>query len=58
MFDDLAKNFTSLVSKPEYRLALFETKGPVEEEVLRQFEKEVKNKVKFALLLIADSKES
>lgn len=58
LYDELAQNFTELVSKPTYRAALFETDGAVDEEVLRQFEKEVKDKVKLARLLIADAKES
>ncbi|XP_071706677.1 probable galacturonosyltransferase 9 [Rutidosis leptorrhynchoides] len=58
MFEDLAQNFADLVMKPEYRAALFETDGPLDEEVLRQFEKEVKDKVKVARLMIADTKES
>ncbi|KAL8161764.1 hypothetical protein V2J09_013253 [Rumex salicifolius] len=58
MFDELAENFTNMTSKPEFRLALFETGGVVEEDVLKQFEKEVKDKVKSARLLIAEAKES
>nr|WDA42962.1 putative galacturonosyltransferase 9 [Fagopyrum tataricum] len=58
MFDELAENFTNLMSKPEFRLTLFQTDGPVEEDVLKQFEKEAKDKVKIARLLIAESKES
>ncbi|GFZ19002.1 galacturonosyltransferase 9 [Actinidia rufa] len=41
MFDDLARNFSELVLKPSYRAALFESEGPVDEDVLRQFEKEI-----------------
>ncbi|KAL2241622.1 probable galacturonosyltransferase 9 [Sesamum indicum] len=58
MFDDLAKNFSDLQLKPTYRTALFESGGPVDEDVLRQFEKEVKDKVKIARIIIAESKES
>ncbi|XVE78621.1 hypothetical protein DITRI_Ditri13aG0160900 [Diplodiscus trichospermus] len=58
MFDDLAKNFSDLTSKPTYQSALFETDGNLEEDVLRQFEKEVKDRVKFARLMIAESKEN
>ncbi|PSR87780.1 Galacturonosyltransferase [Actinidia chinensis var. chinensis] len=58
MFDDLARNFSELVLKPSYRAALFESEGPVDEDVLRQFEKEVKDKVKTARLIIAETKES
>ncbi|KAI8030422.1 putative galacturonosyltransferase 9 [Camellia lanceoleosa] len=56
MFDDLAQNFLELVLKPSYREALFESDGPVDEDVLRQFENEVKDKVKIARLMIVESK--
>lgn len=58
LYDDLAQNFTEMLSKPAYRGALFETEGTVDEDVLRQFEKEVKDKVKVARLMIAEAKES
>lgn len=57
MFDDLAQNFSDLQLKQTYR-ALFESDGPVDEDILRQFEKEVKDKVKIARLMIAENKES
>ncbi|KNA16773.1 hypothetical protein SOVF_086130 [Spinacia oleracea] len=58
LYDELAQNFTDMLSKPAYRAALFETEGNVDEDVLRQFEKEVKDKVKVARLMIAEAKES
>ncbi|KAM1164230.1 hypothetical protein ACFX13_024201 [Malus domestica] len=58
MFDDLASNFSELQMKPGYRTALFESDGPLDEDVLRHFEKEVKDKVKFARLMIGESKEN
>lgn len=58
MFEDLAQNFSDLQSKQNYRSKLFDTDGPLDDDSLKQFEKEVKDKVKFARLLIADSKES
>ncbi|KAL3813518.1 hypothetical protein ACJIZ3_014786 [Penstemon smallii] len=58
MFDDLATNFSDLQLKPIYRTALFESDGQVDEDVLRQFEKEVKDKIKIARLMIVESKES
>lgn len=57
-FDDMAQNFSDLGLKPTYRTALFESDGAVDEEVLRQFEKEVKDKIKVARLMIAENKES
>lgn len=58
MFDDLASNFSNLQMKPSYRSALFESDGPLDEDVLRHFEKEIKDKVKVARLMIAESKEN
>ena len=58
MFNDLAQNFTDLQIKPPSRASLFESDGPVDEEVLKQFEKEVKDKVKTARLMIAEAKEN
>ncbi|XP_059452235.1 probable galacturonosyltransferase 9 [Corylus avellana] len=58
MFDDLARNFSDLQMKPTYRASLFDSEGPVDEDVLRQFEKEVKDKVKIARLMIAEAKEN
>lgn len=58
VFEDLARNFSDLVTRPTYRTSLFETDGPIEEDIFRQFEKEVKDKVKFTRLLIGEAKES
>ncbi|KAF8365146.1 hypothetical protein HHK36_032834 [Tetracentron sinense] len=58
LFDDLGRNFTDLASRPSYRASLFESEGPVDEDVLRQFEKEVKDRVKIARQMIAETKES
>ncbi|KAJ8751683.1 hypothetical protein K2173_025846 [Erythroxylum novogranatense] len=58
MFDDLAKNFSDLTLKTNYQSSLFEGDGPLDEDVLRQFEKEVKDRVKNTRTIIAESKES
>ncbi|XP_075514968.1 putative galacturonosyltransferase 9 [Primulina tabacum] len=58
MFDDLANNFSELQMNPKYVTALFESNGPIDEDILRQFEKEVKDRVKVARLMIVESKES
>ncbi|KAL3596972.1 hypothetical protein D5086_008609 [Populus alba] len=58
MFDELAKNLTDLPLKPSYKSSFFEPGSPVDEDVLRQFEKEVKDIVKVARLMIVESKES
>lgn len=58
MFDDLAKNFSDITTKPNYKSSLFESEGAVDEDILRLFEKEVKERVKIARLMIAEAKES
>ncbi|KAE8709323.1 Galacturonosyltransferase 8 [Hibiscus syriacus] len=58
MFDDLAKNFSDITSKPMYKSSLFETNDNLDEDVLRQLEKEVKDRVKLARLLMVESKEN
>ncbi|XP_073120606.1 probable galacturonosyltransferase 9 [Henckelia pumila] len=58
MFDDLANNFSELQLNPKYVTALYESNGPIDEDILRQFEKEVKDRVKIARLMIVESKES
>ncbi|PIA57578.1 hypothetical protein AQUCO_00600354v1 [Aquilegia coerulea] len=58
VFEDLIRNFIDLTSRPAYKSALFETKGSIEEDLLRQFEKEVKDRVKTARQLISEAKES
>ncbi|KAL3525803.1 hypothetical protein ACH5RR_014175 [Cinchona calisaya] len=58
MFDDLANDFAELQMKPNYRTALFESDRPLDEDGLRQFEKEVKDKIKVARSMIVESKES
>jgi alpha-1,4-galacturonosyltransferase len=57
LFDDLAQTFTDLPMRPNYKSGLFEPENNIEEDVLRQFEKEVKDRVKIARMMIAESKE-
>ncbi|XP_010549958.1 PREDICTED: probable galacturonosyltransferase 9 isoform X2 [Tarenaya hassleriana] len=58
LFEDLAINFSDLQSKPGLKSVLSENGNAVEEDTLRQVEKEVKDKVKTARMMIAESKES
>ncbi|XP_022997804.1 LOW QUALITY PROTEIN: probable galacturonosyltransferase 9 [Cucurbita maxima] len=58
MFDDLAQNLSDIQTNPSYRGALFDSTSPLDEDVLRQFEKEVKDKVKTARMMIVESKEN
>ncbi|KAL9671362.1 hypothetical protein QQ045_008930 [Rhodiola kirilowii] len=58
IFEDMAKNFADLTMKENYKTALFDPEGAVDEEILRQFEKEVKDKLKAARTMVAEAKES
>ncbi|XP_057738585.1 probable galacturonosyltransferase 9 [Arachis stenosperma] len=58
MFDELAQNFSDISLRPTYRASLFDTDGPIDEDVLRQFEKEVKDRVKIARMMIVEAKEN
>ncbi|GLU07954.1 hypothetical protein SLE2022_248920 [Rubroshorea leprosula] len=58
IFADLSRNYTDLINKPSHR-ALFESDSlSIDESVLRQFEKEVKERIKTTRQVIADAKES
>ncbi|KAJ8559384.1 hypothetical protein K7X08_003442 [Anisodus acutangulus] len=58
VFAELSRNFTDLISKPSYR-TLFDSDGnTMNESVLRQFEKEVKEKIKVTRQVVAEAKES
>ncbi|XP_034692237.1 galacturonosyltransferase 8-like [Vitis riparia] len=58
VFADLSRNYTDLISKPSYR-ALYEPDSLViDESVLRQFEKEVKERIKVTRQVISEAKES
>ncbi|KAG2295346.1 hypothetical protein Bca4012_067099 [Brassica carinata] len=54
LFEDLAINFSDLQSKPGLKLG----GDGIEEDAFRQLEKEVKDKVKTARMMIVESKES
>lgn len=58
IFADLSRNYTDLLNKSAYR-ALFESDAlSIDEYVLRQFEKEVKERIKVTRQVIAEAKES
>ncbi|XP_009775386.1 galacturonosyltransferase 8 [Nicotiana tabacum] len=58
VFAELSRNFTDLISKPSYR-TLFDSDGnSMNESVLRQFEKEVKERIKVTRQVVAEAKES
>ncbi|KAL3336308.1 hypothetical protein AABB24_032180 [Solanum stoloniferum] len=58
VFAELSRNFSDLISKPSYR-TLFDSDGnSMNESVLRQFEKEVKERIKATRQIVAEAKES
>ncbi|KAM1791181.1 hypothetical protein ACFX12_035169 [Malus domestica] len=58
VFADLSRNYSDLMNKPAYR-ALFESDAlNIDESVLRQFEKEVNERIKVTRQIIAEAKES
>ncbi|KAE8673089.1 Galacturonosyltransferase 8 [Hibiscus syriacus] len=58
VFADLSRNYTDLINKPSYR-ALFEADSlSIDESVLLQFEKEVKERIKATRQMISEAKES
>ncbi|CAH8385920.1 unnamed protein product [Eruca vesicaria subsp. sativa] len=58
IFADLSRNYTDLINKPTFR-ALYDSDGSaIEESTLRQFEKEVKERIKMTRQVIAEAKES
>ncbi|KAK8532428.1 hypothetical protein V6N13_131757 [Hibiscus sabdariffa] len=58
VFADLSRNYSDLINKPSYR-ALFEVDSlSIDESVLRQFEKEVKERIKATRQMISEAKES
>ncbi|XP_023513956.1 galacturonosyltransferase 8-like [Cucurbita pepo subsp. pepo] len=58
VFADLSQNYTDLNNKPTYR-SLFEPEtASVDEALVRQFEKEVKERIKVTRQVIAEAKES
>ncbi|ERN02943.1 hypothetical protein AMTRI_Chr04g187090 [Amborella trichopoda] len=56
-FADLRRNYTDLMAKPSYR-SLLDSDAPIEEDILRQFEKEVKERIKLTRQVISEAKES
>ncbi|KAL9239141.1 hypothetical protein vseg_013490 [Gypsophila vaccaria] len=58
IFAELSRNYTDLIRKPTYQ-GLFESDSPsIDESMLRQFEKEVKERIKLTRQVIAEAKES
>ncbi|KAJ4867637.1 Galacturonosyltransferase 8 [Raphanus sativus] len=60
IFADLSRNYTDLINKPSYR-SLHDSSSDgssIDESTLRQFEKEVKERIKMTRQVIAEAKES
>ncbi|GAB2282446.1 Galacturonosyltransferase 8 [Dionaea muscipula] len=58
IFVDLSRNYTDLLNKPSYRV-LFESDSlSIDESLMRQFEKEVKEQIKITRQVISEAKES
>ncbi|KAJ7961583.1 Hexosyltransferase [Quillaja saponaria] len=58
IFADLSQNFSDLMGKPSYRAMVNSDAVSVDESVLRQFEKEVKERIKVTRQVIGEAKES
>ncbi|THG00026.1 galacturonosyltransferase 8-like [Camellia sinensis] len=57
-FADLSRNYTDLITKPAYKAMFDSDASSIDEIVLRQFEKEVKERIKVTRQVIAEAKES
>ncbi|KAF8394035.1 hypothetical protein HHK36_020237 [Tetracentron sinense] len=58
VFADLSRNYTDLISKSAYNSLFDSDLLSIDESVLRQFEKEVKERIKVTRQVIAEAKES
>ncbi|KAK4268251.1 hypothetical protein QN277_024933 [Acacia crassicarpa] len=58
IFADLSRNFSDLMNKPQYRALFNSDAAPIDESVLRQLEKDVKERIKVTRQVIGEAKES
>ncbi|CAL5191934.1 unnamed protein product [Lathyrus oleraceus] len=58
IFAELSRNFSDLMSKPQYRTLFSNDAIPIDESVVRQLEKEVKERIKTTRQVIGEAKES
>lgn len=58
IFAELSRSFLDLMNKPQYRSLLSNDGAPVDESVVRQLEKEVKERIKTTRQVISEAKES
>ena len=58
VFAELSRSYNDLLSKPSYQALLASDALSIDESVLRQFEKEVKERIKVTRQVISEAKES
>ncbi|KAK7293152.1 hypothetical protein RJT34_16013 [Clitoria ternatea] len=58
IFAELSRNFSDLMNKPQYRTLFSSDATSVDESVLRQLEKDVKERIKSTRQVISEAKES
>ncbi|XP_027335974.1 galacturonosyltransferase 8-like [Abrus precatorius] len=58
VFAELSRNFSDLMSKPQYSALFSSHAGLINESLLRQLEKEVKERIKISRQVIGEAKES
>ncbi|TKY57459.1 Galacturonosyltransferase 8 [Spatholobus suberectus] len=58
IFAELSHNFVDLMNKPQYRTLFSNDASPVDQSLLRQLEKEVKERIKTTRQVIGEAKES
>ncbi|TKY68658.1 Galacturonosyltransferase 8 [Spatholobus suberectus] len=57
-FVELSRDFSDLMSKPQYSALFTADANPIDESVLRQLEKEAKERIKISRQVIGEAKES
>ncbi|XP_047307740.1 galacturonosyltransferase 8-like isoform X2 [Impatiens glandulifera] len=58
VFAELSRSYTDLIAKPNYRALFTSDVSSIDESALRQFEKDVKERIKVTRQVISEAKES
>ncbi|KAL9457102.1 hypothetical protein AB3S75_006191 [Citrus x aurantiifolia] len=58
IFTDLSRNYTDLITKPTYRAVMESNSRTIDGSILRQFEKEVEERMKLTRQIIVEAKKS
>ncbi|XP_047330258.1 galacturonosyltransferase 8-like isoform X2 [Impatiens glandulifera] len=58
VFAELSRSYTDLISKPNHRSLFASDVNSIDESALRQFEKDVKERIKVTRQIVAEAKES